>query len=548
MADAPGDFCACCRLHLMGRGCGKRFDCDVCERPVCAACSTSTLQPAGADAPYRVCSKCVEPVEQARPAKERLAKLDRRLRALSMPTPQRQSSVLGRRDGWADRSIVDAVAMVEASVCQAEESLIAAKAKVDSSAAAAAAERIRREEVVAKAADVKASAAQIGLRISEAREQCDACVRPLHSMDAASKVDADRWAVSLNVDRASTERRLAEAEAEVRRGRDLFFQLATRLNDLMHPISGEPMCPKPAPTHGMDDLARLCERAVRSISEMYFEDDRMSIRSRSRSGKAMSMPAQDRSSERGSKSLESFGTLSTSLPAKKLMPSGNSRGRDPMVTRSQSALSAASIPSSQMSARRVGANTDACSSCAAALGFRHCKPRQWCEVCRESFCAACVTKSCLCDNCRTSSRHGGFYEPLHQDDRVVRMKKLHETLRNLAPQGSRRRSSKHHSLDELITSCEAATQPLKDMKAGHELAMALAQDVRRHLQRSAESTKNMLDASVRLTMDLNDGRPLGHASPSPPRSPSPPPARPQSDPSSLDFWDIRDPNQTAACV
>jgi len=426
------------------------------------------------------------PVEQAERAKERLALVEQRLRALSTdPVPCQPHSPHGPAlRGAAARSIDDAVAMVEASL---EDARVSVKVKVDKAVLVADSERARCEEVVAKAGEVKEAVAAMSRRVAEAREQCDACVRPFTVVDAASHVNAHRLAVSLNVDRAAIERRLAEAEAEVRRGREALYQVALRLHGFVSPISGEAVCPKPQEAHGMDELAQMCERALPALTDAFIEDDRASHRSgRARGAREASFPIAERAMD--SKSwCTSLGTLSTSCMSRRRSTPMSARRREVVLPgRSQSLVSDSSFRS-----------PDSCSRCAAALGFRRFNPRHWCDFCEESYCGSCCSTSlCVCFHCQGRFRNTDVHEA-NFDERMAKMKSLHETLRALGGRAgvadlSRHRNSKlRTSLDELISQCEALARPLKEMKTNQDMAKTLAQDVRHRLHTSAERATRM---------------------------------------------------------
>lgn len=97
--------CSYCSLPLGKRYLRLRHKCDFCDKVVCAACAPSMVQTQGAAEPQRACARCVSPIDQVRCAKDRLAKVEHRLRVLADddPTSMGSSKDSGGAGGSAPR-------------------------------------------------------------------------------------------------------------------------------------------------------------------------------------------------------------------------------------------------------------------------------------------------------------------------------------------------------------------------------------------------------------------------------------------------------------
>jgi len=483
--EVGGDICTCCNLSL-GTRLRPRHRCDYCDRGVCSSCSFM-VQPLGAQQQSRVCSSCISLVEQARSTKERLASIEARLKALgneASPKPQMALTSSLRRLGTSlsvDRSIEEAVTLVEAAVGAAEEARLTSKLKRDQVDAIARMERARREGVETKAAQAKDSVVELGDRLRQACQACETCIKPFDALDEASNVEAERWAVSLAADRATADRRVKDADSEAKKAKDCLFRLAMR----MHTLANPPICPKPQANHTAEDLVHIVERAipiaVPSINEVMSEgDDRASLRSDRRTTRSSGVYD---AKSRG-RSAQSSDSLSCCF----------SRGKSQEYRSPEAASHRSRSGSSDDSrSRRLGQaqSEDKCNRCGTAVGFvgfRRFHRRYHCDICSSTVCgaSACSLRLRLCVSCNTAARQG--HAP---DNRAVRLRRVCEVLRDLGSGSGRHGSSKKQvvarNLDDLIKQCEDSLQPLKDLKNGYDVAKNIAGDVKAYLEKNAQA-------------------------------------------------------------
>lgn len=510
--DSTARDCACCGLPLGKRHLRPRHSCGVCNRLVCAPCSPSIFQPAGNRPPVRACTRCASALEHLPSAKERLAQLETRLHALG-DGPAENTLEMFLQSGKAHRpsistcysrelhnqTIDQSLSLVEAALGPVEEAREAAKIQVDQAEAVALLERQRREQIETKALEAKESVLQLGAHLREASVACEAVIEPLESVDHRH-LGMEAWAE----ERVISEKRLQEAEAsaamaleKAATARDCLYRVAKSLHLLQHPLSGEALCELPSATGSAQDLSALCEKAVPAVRE------------------ALALPVAVRHNTALSV-CSSFGepdALPRGLSQATVFTEGGSRKRSSLF----------------------GGYVETCIVCDAQLGKRHFNPRHHCHFCSSPVCGACSSIPRVCRPCSSAAQ--GFAQG--SGEQLSRMGKLLESLKMLGGQKREAVKVELTSIDDILRQCEVALQPVKDMKAGSDVAKALADDVRTHLEASAQATvKANAELGSRLAALYGFKQPVVGKGPEP-SSPSPGPAMsPHSptDPSSVDFW------------
>jgi len=390
-----------------------------------------------------------------------------------------------------NQTIEQSLSLVEASLGPVEEARETAKLKGDQAEAVALLERQRRQQIETKAMEAKESVLQLGVHLQDAKAACDAVIEPLKSVDHRH-LGLEKWAEQ----RAINEKKLQDAESSVAMAtdnaasaRDCLYRVAKSLHTLRHPLSGEALGEQPSATGTAQDLAALCEAAVSSVREALATPHAVSAR-----------------------------------------PSGVSfsdYGDFDGVSRAMSQSSFATEGGTLRRTSIFGGAQETCITCDSLLGKRHLNPRHHCHFCRAPVCGTCSSLPRVCQPCSSAAR--GFAQG--SGEQLSRMRKHLEALKMLGGQKREAVRVEMSSFDDILQQCEAALQPLKEMKAGSDVAKALADDVMQHLETSTEAAMKAnaeLGSRLSALYGLKQKRFQPSEPATPPHSPT--------DPSSVDFW------------